>query len=180
MLNTPQVPSYRIGMGYDVHKLAEGQAFWLGGIQIEHTHGAVGHSDADVLIHAICDAILGAANLGDIGAHFPDTDMQYKGIDSKKLLVRVMEVLRENKYEVANIDSTVCLQTPKLRPHIASMQQTLAEVMNMRPEDVSIKATTTERLGFVGRQEGVSAYAVALIYRPTPASETEYHTYKRI
>jgi 2-C-methyl-D-erythritol 2,4-cyclodiphosphate synthase len=180
MINTPHTPLYRVGMGYDVHKLAEGQAFWLGGIQIEHTHGAVGHSDADVLIHAICDALLGAANLGDIGAHFPDTDQQYKGIDSKLLLARVMEVVREHKYEVANIDSTVCLQTPKLRPHIASMQQTLAEVMKVRVEDLSIKATTTERLGFVGRQEGVSAYAVAMLYRATPSTDTDFQTYNRL
>lgn len=167
-------------MGYDVHQLAEGYAFWLGGIQLEHTHGAVGHSDADVLIHAICDALLGAANLGDIGAHFPDTDQQYKGIDSKKLLARVVEIIRENKYEIVNIDSTVCLQTPKLRPHIATMQKTLSEVMSVRVEDISIKATTTERLGFVGRQEGISAYAVAMIYRVTTATDTDYHTYKRI
>lgn len=180
MLNPSLSPQYRIGMGYDVHQLAEGKAFWLGGIQIEHTHGAVGHSDADVLIHVICDALLGAANLGDIGAHFPDTDQQYKGIDSKILLARVMQVVRDHKYELANIDSTVCLQTPKLRPHIASMQQTLSEVMKVRVEDISIKATTTERLGFVGRQEGVSAYAVAMIYRVQANTDTENHTYKRI
>lgn len=180
MINTPQGPQYRIGMGYDVHQLAEGIPFWLGGVQLEHTHGAVGHSDADVLIHVICDALLGAANLGDIGAHFPDTDLQYKGIDSKKLLARVMEVVREQKYEVANIDSTVCLQLPKLRPHIARMQETLAEVMKVRIEDISIKATTTERLGFVGRMEGVSAYAVAMIYRVNPGTDTDYQTYNRL
>jgi len=155
----------RVGQGYDVHQLAEGIPFWLGGIQIPHTHGAVGHSDADVLIHVICDALLGAANLRDIGYHFSDQDAQYKGIDSKILLRRVMELVRKEGYEVSNVDSTICLQAPKVNPHIPVMKQVLAEVMGLSEEDISIKATTTEKLGFVGRKEGVSAYCVALIYR---------------
>ncbi|UYZ58668.1 2-C-methyl-D-erythritol 2,4-cyclodiphosphate synthase [Hymenobacter latericus] len=153
----------RTGFGYDVHQLREGLPFWLGGIQIEHTHGALGHSDADVLIHVICDALLGAANLRDIGFHFPDTDPQYKGIDSKRLLREVMRLLRERGYEVSNIDSTICLERPKVNPHIAEMQRVLAEVMGIPEGDISIKATTTEKLGFVGRQEGVAAYATVLI-----------------
>ena len=150
-------------MGYDVHQLREGHAFWLGGIQIPHTHGAVGHSDADVLIHVICDALLGAANLRDIGYHFSDRDPQYKGIDSKVLLKRVVELLQEAGYRIGNVDATVCLQQPKVSPHVPAMQACLAEVMNLIPEAVSLKATTTEKLGFVGREEGVSAYAVVLI-----------------
>jgi 2-C-methyl-D-erythritol 2,4-cyclodiphosphate synthase len=155
----------RTGFGYDVHQLREGLPFWLGGIQIPHTHGALGHSDADVLIHVICDALLGAANLRDIGHHFPDTDPQYKGIDSKRLLAEVMRLLREQNYQVSNIDSTICLEQPKVNPHIAEMQRVLSEVMGIPAEDISIKATTTEKLGFVGRQEGVAAYAAVLITR---------------
>ncbi|NJO01765.1 MAG: 2-C-methyl-D-erythritol 2,4-cyclodiphosphate synthase [Bacteroidia bacterium] len=155
----------RVGQGYDVHRLEEGHPFWLGGIQIPHTHGAIGHSDADVLIHTICDALLGAANMRDIGYHFSDKDPQYKGIDSKILLRRVMALIREAGYELSNVDSVVCLQTPKINPHIPAMKECLAEVMAISWEDISIKATTTEKLGFVGRQEGVSAYAVALIYK---------------
>jgi 2-C-methyl-D-erythritol 2,4-cyclodiphosphate synthase len=155
----------RVGQGYDVHQLAEGIPFWLGGIQIPHTHGAVGHSDADVLIHVICDALLGAANLRDIGYHFSDQDAQYKGIDSKILLRRVMELVRQEGYEVSNVDTTICLQIPKVNPHIPAMKQILAEVMGLPEADISIKATTTEKLGFVGRKEGVAAYCVALIYR---------------
>lgn len=155
----------RIGYGYDVHQLVEGRDFWLGGIRLEHSHGAKGHSDADVLIHAICDAILGAANLRDIGFHFPDTDPAYKGIDSKKLLTEVMRLLRENAYEFGNLDATVCLEAPKVNPHIPAMKKTLAEVMKVREEDISIKATTSEKMGFVGRKEGIAAHAVALIYR---------------
>ncbi len=158
---------YRVGQGYDVHRLEAGQAFWLGGIQIPHTHGAVGHSDADVLIHTICDALLGAANLRDIGFHFSDKDPQYKGIDSKILLKEVMKLVREAKYEISNVDATICLQIPKINPHIPAMKTCLADVMQIPEEDISIKATTTEKLGFVGREEGVSAYAVALIYRPS-------------
>jgi len=153
----------RVGFGYDVHQLAEGEEFWLGGILIPHTRGAVGHSDADVLIHVICDALLGAADLRDIGFHFPDTSADYKGIDSKILLRDVMKLIRAKGYEVGNIDSTICLQRPKINPHIPEMKRVLAEVMGIAPGDMSIKATTTERLGFVGREEGVSAYCTVLI-----------------
>jgi len=153
----------RTGFGYDVHQLAEGEEFWLGGILIPHTHGAVGHSDADVLIHVICDALLGAADLRDIGFHFPDTSADYKGIDSKILLRDVMGLIREKGYEVGNIDSTICLQRPKINPHIPEMKRVLANVMGIPEGDISIKATTTEKLGFVGREEGVSAYCTVLI-----------------
>ncbi|MGI4740296.1 MAG: 2-C-methyl-D-erythritol 2,4-cyclodiphosphate synthase [Janthinobacterium lividum] len=153
----------RVGFGYDVHQLQPGLPFWLGGIEVPHTHGALGHSDADVLIHVICDALLGAANLRDIGFHFPDTDPQYKGIDSKKLLAHTMRLLREKGYELGNVDSTICLEKPKVNPHIPAMRATLAEVMGVGEDDISIKATTTEKLGFVGRQEGVAAYATVLI-----------------
>ena len=153
----------RVGFGYDVHQLQPGLPFWLGGTEVPHTHGALGHSDADVLIHVICDALLGAANLRDIGFHFPDTDAQYKGVDSKKLLAEVMRILRDKGYEVSNIDSTICLERPKVNPHIPAMQRVLAEVMGVDADDISIKATTTEKLGFVGRQEGVAAYATVLI-----------------
>ncbi|QDH78829.1 2-C-methyl-D-erythritol 2,4-cyclodiphosphate synthase [Echinicola soli] len=156
---------FRIGFGYDVHQLQEGYDFWLGGIKIEHSKGAVGHSDADVLIHVICDALLGAANLRDIGHHFSDQDPEYKGIDSKILLADVMKMIREKGYEIGNLDTTICLQLPKVNPHIDTMKTCLAEVMAIAEDDISIKATTTEKLGFVGRQEGVSAYCVALIYK---------------
>ena len=152
-------------MGYDVHQLAEGEEFWLGGIKVPHTKGAVGHSDADVLIHVVCDALLGAANLRDIGYHFADTDPQFKGIDSKILLKDVVKLLEEKGYSIGNIDSTICLQKPKINPHIPEMKKVLAEVMGIDEEDVSIKATTTEQLSFVGREEGVSAYATVLIYK---------------
>jgi 2-C-methyl-D-erythritol 2,4-cyclodiphosphate synthase len=153
----------RVGMGYDVHQLKEGLDFWLGGIKLPHTHGALGHSDADVLIHVICDALLGAANMRDIGYHFSDKDPKYKGIDSKILLKEVVRLIKEAGYSIGNVDSTVCLQEPKVNPHIPAMKQCLAEVMGIPEEDISIKATTTEHLGFVGRKEGVSAYAVVLI-----------------
>lgn len=153
-------------MGYDVHQLAEGEELWLGGIKLAHTKGAVGHSDADVLIHVICDALLGAANLRDIGYHFADTDPQYKGIDSKILLREVMRLIREQGYEVGNVDTTVAAQQPKINPHIEAMKKTLAEVMQVPEGDISIKATTTERLGFVGREEGISAYAVCILHKP--------------
>ncbi|MDQ3291246.1 MAG: 2-C-methyl-D-erythritol 2,4-cyclodiphosphate synthase [Bacteroidota bacterium] len=156
----------RTGFGYDVHQLREGLDFWLGGIKIPHTHGALGHSDADVLIHVICDALLGAANMRDIGYHFSDTDPQYKGIDSKILLREVLKLIRNTGYEVSNIDSTVCLQEPKVNPHIPAMKTCLSEVMQLPEEDISIKATTTEKLGFVGKKEGVAAYATVLIYKP--------------
>lgn len=153
----------RVGQGYDVHQLAAGQPFWLGGIEIPHTHGAVGHSDADVLIHVICDALLGAANLRDIGYHFSDKDPKYKGIDSKILLKEVVKLLDEEGYEIGNIDSTICLQQPKVNPHIPAMKTCLAAVMDIPENDLSIKATTTEKLGFVGKEEGVAAYATVLI-----------------
>ena len=153
----------RTGLGYDVHKLEEGADFWLGGIKIDHVKGAVGHSDADVLIHTICDALLGAANLRDIGFHFSDQDAQYKGIDSKILLKDVMQLVRENSFEIGNIDSTICLQEPKINPHIPAMKTTLAEVMGLDEDDISIKATTTENLGFVGSKDGVAAFASVLI-----------------
>lgn len=153
----------RVGFGFDVHALVEGRDLWLGGIKIEHTSGLLGHSDADVLIHAICDALLGAANLRDIGYHFPDTASEYKNIDSKILLHETVKLLRSKGYEVGNIDATICAERPKLNPHIPAMQQTLAKVMSISPDDISIKATTTEKLGFTGRQEGISAYATVLI-----------------
>ena len=153
----------RTGFGYDVHRLDEGSDLWIGGIKIPHSKGAVGHSDADVLIHVICDALLGAANLRDIGFHFPDTDPQYKGIDSKKLLMEVLNLIRNKGYEVGNIDSTICLQEPKLNPHIPGMKKCLSGVMNVSEEDISIKATTTEQLGFVGTGQGIAAFATVLI-----------------
>ncbi|MFT5619665.1 MAG: 2-C-methyl-D-erythritol 2,4-cyclodiphosphate synthase [Arenicella sp.] len=153
----------RVGQGYDVHQLAEGEEFWLGGLKVEHTHGAVGHSDADVLIHVICDALLGAANLRDIGFHFSDQDPKFKGIDSKILLKEVIEIIAKKGYKVSNIDATVCLQKPKILPYIPKMKKCLATVMGIDEDDVSVKATTTEKLGFVGREEGVSAHAVVLI-----------------
>lgn len=153
----------RTGFGYDVHQLKEGSEFWLGGIKVEHTKGAVGHSDADVLIHVICDALLGAANMRDIGFHFSDTDPRFKGIDSKILLKEVMELIRNKGWEVGNIDSTICLQQPKVNPYIPEMKKCLSGVMEIDEEDVSIKATTTEKLGFVGKEEGVAAFATVLI-----------------
>ena len=155
----------RIGFGYDVHALTEGRELWLGGIRIEHPYGLMGHSDADVLIHAVCDALLGAANMRDIGYHFPDTSAEYKNIDSKVLLIETMRLLRNAGYEPGNIDVTIAAEQPKLTPYIPEMQKTLAEVMNISTNDISIKATTTEKLGFTGRQEGIAAYAIALIVK---------------
>ena len=157
--------SLRVGFGFDVHRLDDGKSFFLGGIKIPHTKGAVGHSDADVLIHSICDAILGAADLRDIGFHFPDTDDEFKGIDSKILLKDVMNLLRKEGYELANVDATIALQVPKVNPYIPEMKNVLAQTMGVSSGQISIKATTTEKLSFVGREEGVSAYAVALIQR---------------
>ena len=153
----------RTGFGFDVHRLEEGETLWLGGIQIPHIKGTVAHSDGDVLIHAICDALLGAAHLGDIGSHFPDTSNEFKNMDSKILLAKTYELVRSKKYVIANIDSTICAQNPKLRPFITSMEETLAGVLGIDPDQVSIKATTTEKLGFEGREEGISAYAVVLL-----------------
>ncbi len=156
---------FRIGHGYDVHALAEGLDLWLGGVKIEHSKGCVAHSDGDVAIHAICDALLGAAALGDIGKLFPDTSAEFKGIDSKILLGRVVEALKSEGYQVGNVDCTIAMQRPKLRPHIDRMREVLASVMGIEVDCLSIKATTTEHLGFEGREEGVSTHAVALIYK---------------
>jgi len=153
----------RIGFGFDVHQLKEGIPFYLGGIEIPHYKGAVGHSDADVLIHAICDALLGAANMRDIGFHFSDTSPEFKGIDSKILLKRTIDIIATKGYSISNIDCTICLQQPRISAFIPQMQKVLADVMNIAINDISIKATTTEKLGFEGREEGVSAYAVVLI-----------------
>lgn len=153
----------RVGMGYDVHRLVEGRELWLGGIRIEHPTGLSGHSDADVLIHALCDALLGAANMRDIGYHFPDTSDDFAGIDSKILLRKTVALLSREGYRIGNADITVCAEHPKLNPHIPSMKQTLAECMGIETDEISIKATTTEKLGFTGREEGISAYAVVLI-----------------
>ncbi len=155
----------RVGFGYDVHKLAEGEELWLGGKYIPHTHGAVGHSDADVLIHVICDALLGAANLRDIGFHFPDTSAEYKGIDSKELLKDVVKLIEEKGYSVGNVDSTVCLEKPKVNPHINEMRGILAKILKVDEDAVSIKATTSEKIGFVGREEGIAAFATVLIQK---------------
>ncbi|GAO28181.1 2-C-methyl-D-erythritol 2,4-cyclodiphosphate synthase [Geofilum rubicundum] len=157
--------NWRVGMGYDVHQLASGYRLWVGGIEIPFEKGSVGHSDGDVLIHAICDALLGAANLRDIGYHFPDTDPSLKGIDSKILLEKTMALLRSHAYEVGNIDSTICLQLPKINPFIPNMQTALSGVMKLDLSQISIKATTTEKMGFVGTGEGISAYATVLIYK---------------
>jgi 2-C-methyl-D-erythritol 2,4-cyclodiphosphate synthase len=155
--------SYRIGSGVDFHQLAEGRQLWIGGVRIDHLKGAVGHIDADVLLHAICDALLGALCLGDIGVHFPDTDNTYKNIDSKILLQRTVQLIRNEGYHVVNIDSTLCLQAPKIKPYVAAMQEAIAGIVGITIKDVSIKATTTEKMGFVGREEGLMAYATVLL-----------------
>lgn len=153
----------RVGFGFDVHRLVPGRELWLGGIRLEHELGLLGHSDADVLIHAICDALLGAANLRDIGYHFPDNSAEFKNIDSKILLAKTVELIAGKGYRVGNIDATVCAERPKLKSRIPEMQEVLAKVMGVDADDVSIKATTTEKLGFTGREEGISAYATVLI-----------------
>lgn len=156
----------RIGMGFDVHELERGKAFFLGGVELKNApHGAVGHSDADVLIHALCDALLGAANLRDIGFHFANTDARWKGADSKIFLTEVVRMLSEKGWRIGNVDCTICLEAPKVNPHIEAMQKVLAPLMKISSDCVSIKATTNEKLGYVGREEGVCAYAVALIYK---------------
>lgn len=155
--------SFRVGVGYDVHRLAEGHELWLGGVKVQHTRGSVAHSDGDVLIHAICDALLGALALRDIGFHFPDSDPTLKGVDSKVLLKKTHEIIVNSGYSIANIDSTICLQSPKIQSLIPTMQNTLEDILGMEQGTVSVKATTTEKLGFVGREEGISAYAVALL-----------------
>ena len=154
---------YRIGFGTDFHQLAEGRKLWLGGVNIPHEKGAVGHSDADVLLHAICDALLGALALGDIGMHFPDTDAAYKDIDSKILLARTFGLLRERKYEIVNIDSTLCLERPKVKAYTPEMTRVIAGILETSTENISIKATTAEKLGFIGREEGLVAYATVLV-----------------
>ncbi len=153
----------RIGTGIDFHRLEEGRDFWLGGIKVPHIRGAVGHSDADVLLHAICDALLGALSLGDIGKHFPDSDMAYKNIDSKILLKKTYALVLEKNFEIINIDSTLCLEKPKINSYILEMREVIAGVLDISMEDISIKATTAERLGFIGREEGVMAYATVLL-----------------
>lgn len=153
----------RTGLGYDVHRLVEGRDLWLGGIKIPHTLGLLGHSDADVLIHAICDALLGAANMRDIGYHFPDTSADTLDIDSKILLKKTVDLIATKGYKIGNIDATICAERPKINPHVPDMKACLAQVMSIDEDDISIKATTTERLGFTGREEGISAYAVVLI-----------------
>lgn len=158
-------PNFKIGFGFDVHQLEDGKEFWLGGIRINHNKGAVGHSDADVLIHAICDALLGAAGLRDIGFYFPNTDPKYKGIDSKKLLAEVISKIEELNFKVGNVDCTVCAEQPKINPHINHMKETLSAILKINNTDLSIKATTNETMGFIGREEGITAYAVALIYK---------------
>ena len=153
----------RVGMGYDVHRLVEGRELWMGGIRLDYEMGLLGHSDADVLIHAICDAVLGAANMRDIGYHWPDTSDETEGMDSKIILRKTIELIAAKGYRLVNIDATICAERPKMNPHILQMQQTMATVIGCDPDQISIKATTTEKLGFTGRQEGISAYAVALI-----------------
>lgn len=156
----------KIGFGYDVHKLVEGRDLWLGGIKLEHTHGLLGHSDADVLIHAICDAILGAANMRDIGYHFPPKKgNEFENIDSKILLRKTIDIVATKGYTIGNIDATICAERPKMNPRIPEMKETLAQVMDIDIDDISIKATTSEKLGFTGREEGISAYAVVLLER---------------
>lgn len=153
----------RVGFGYDVHQLVEGRELWLGGIRIEHSLGLLGHSDADVLLHAVCDAILGAANMRDIGYHFPDTSTETLNMDSKVILRKTMELVENKGYKFGNLDATICAERPKINPHVEAMRTCMAEIMNTYPDNISIKATTTERLGFTGREEGISAYAVVLL-----------------
>ncbi|MDR3137839.1 MAG: 2-C-methyl-D-erythritol 2,4-cyclodiphosphate synthase [Tannerellaceae bacterium] len=160
---------FRVGFGYDVHPLVSGRPLWIGGVRIEHPFGLQGHSDADVLIHAICDALLGAAALGDLGRHFPDTSPLYKDIDSKRILQRTTDLICQAGYSVGNIDATVVAQAPRLSPYIPDMRTALSPILRIHPNDLSIKATTTEQLGFAGREEGIAAYAVALLFRgPEP------------
>jgi 2-C-methyl-D-erythritol 2,4-cyclodiphosphate synthase len=155
--------SYRIGFGIDFHQLVVARELWIGGVKIPHHKGAIGHSDADVLLHAICDALLGAACLGDIGLHFPNTSKEFENIDSKILLKRTFELVKKENYKIINIDSTICLEEPKIRPHVSQMQKVIAEIIDVPVGDVSIKATTTEKMGFIGREEGIAAYATVLL-----------------
>lgn len=157
--------SYRIGFGIDFHQLVPARELWIGGVKIAHHKGALGHSDADVLLHAICDALLGAACLGDIGLHFPNTSKEFENIDSKILLKRTLELVNKENYKITNIDSTICLEEPKIRTHVSEMQRIIAEMIGVSVGDISIKATTTEKMGFIGREEGVAAYATVLLER---------------
>lgn len=157
--------SYRIGFGIDFHQLVEGRELWIGGVNIEHNKGALGHSDADVLLHAICDAMLGALALGDIGLHFPNTDPSFKNIDSKILLEKTFQLIQQKGYSVVNVDTSLCLEAPRIKQHSAKMQKVIGGILEISPDDVSIKATTTEKLGFIGREEGLAAYAVVLLRR---------------
>jgi 2-C-methyl-D-erythritol 2,4-cyclodiphosphate synthase len=157
--------SFRIGSGIDFHQLVAGRDLWIGGVKISHHKGAIGHSDADVLLHAICDALLGAATLGDIGVHFPNTSEEFKNIDSKILLKRTMELIKKENYSIVNVDSTVCLEEPKIRPYIDEMRRVIAQITNISIKDISIKATTTEKLGFIGRQEGIASFATVLLQK---------------
>jgi len=157
--------SFRIGFGIDFHQFAEGRDLWLGGVKIPHTKGAIGHSDADVLLHAICDAMLGALALGDIGFHFPDTSSEFKDIDSKILLKKSYELIKAKGYSIVNIDSTICLELPKIKPYVNNMQQTIAAIVHITEQDISIKATTSEKMGFIGREEGLVAYATVLLQK---------------
>lgn len=157
--------SYRIGFGIDFHQLVEGRDLWIGGVKIPHHLGAKGHSDADVLLHAICDALLGALSLGDIGVHFPDTDAAYRNIDSKILLAKTYELISSKGYCVVNVDSSLCLEAPKIKPFVPSMQSCIASILHITTDDVSVKATTTEKMGFVGREEGLVAYATVLLQK---------------
>jgi 2-C-methyl-D-erythritol 2,4-cyclodiphosphate synthase len=155
--------SYRTGFGIDFHQLVAGRELWIGGVKIDHHKGALGHSDADVLLHAICDALLGAACLGDIGTHFPDTSKEFKNIDSKILLKRTIDLVTKQNYKVVNIDTTICIEQPKIKPFVKNMQEIISEIIGVSVNDVSIKATTTEQMGFIGREEGIAAYATALL-----------------
>lgn len=161
--------AYRIGSGVDFHQLKEGRELWIGGVKIPHTKGALGHSDADVLLHAICDAMLGALALGDIGFHFPDTDASFKNIDSKILLEKTYRLIAEKGYRVVNVDSTLCLELPKIKPYIAAMQEAISSILHIGVSDVSVKATTTEKMGFAGREEGLVAYATVLLTKANNA-----------
>jgi len=165
---------YRIGQGFDVHQLQEGRECWLGGVLIPHHSGPLGHSDADVLIHAICDALLGAANLGDIGFHFSDKSAEFKNIDSKILLARSADLVRKKGFEIGNIDATLVLEDPKINPHVPAMKKAMSQVLQIPEDDISIKATTNEKMGFIGRNEGVTAHAVALIFSEEPAKEGNF------
>jgi 2-C-methyl-D-erythritol 2,4-cyclodiphosphate synthase len=156
---------YRIGSGVDFHQLVEGRDFWLGGVKLVHHKGAKGHSDADVLLHAICDALLGALGLGDIGVHFPDTSNEFKDIDSKILLQRSFDLIQKEGYQVVNLDTTICLELPKIKPYVPQMQEAIAKILQLTAKDVSIKATTTEKMGFVGREEGIMAFATVLLQK---------------